>query len=164
MVSSIGFFTLPQVAEALLYSKTTVKRLVQAGLLRPRYQVLSGRCYRLVFEPAELMRFMSEYFPTPEDLALPTGKSKIHKERVERLRRLMNQHLVGIGRINDMRAAKKSGLEGKDIKAQEKEPVIVDQRPSGGPRSPRGSNVQAEGAGGDERNVWSSRDDEDEET
>ena len=122
MVSSIGFFTLPQVAEALLYSKTTVKRLVRAGLLRPRYQVLSGRCYRLVFEPAELMRFMSEYFPTPEDLALPTGKSKSHKERVERLRRLMNQHLVGIGRINDMRAAKKSGLE-------DTEPVIVEQKP-----------------------------------
>ena len=129
MVSSIGFFTLPQTAEALLYSKTTVKRLVQAGLLRPRYQVLSGRCYRLVFEPAELMRFMSEYFPTPEDLALPTGKSKSHKERVERLRRLMNQHLVGIGRINDMRAAKKSGLVGSEPETQEEEPVILDHPP-----------------------------------
>jgi len=156
MVSSIGFFTLPQVAEALLYSKTTVKRLVRAGLLRPRYQVLSGRCYRLVFEPAELMRFMSEYFPTPEDLALPTGKSKSHKERVERLRRLMNQHLVGIGRINDMRAAKKSGLVGSEPETREKEPVILD-------RPPRRRRNQAEASRDYERSLGGDRDNEEEE-
>ncbi len=156
MVSSIGFFTLPQTAEALLYSKTTVKRLVQAGLLRPRYQVLSGRCYRLVFEPAELMRFMSEYFPTPEDLALPTGKSKSHKERVERLRRLMNQHLVGIGRINDMRAAKKSGLVGSEPETREVEPLILDHPPRRRPN-------QAEMPRGYERSLRGNRDNEEEE-
>ena len=155
MVSSIGFFTRPQTAEALLYSKSTVKRLVQAGLLRPRYQVLSGRCYRLVFEPAELMRFMSEYFPTPEDLALPTGKSKSHKERVERLRRLMNQHLVGIGRINDMRAAKKSALVGSESEPREEEPVILD-------RPPRRRPNQAEIQRAVERSLGGDRDNEEE--
>ncbi len=54
-----GFFTLPQLADALLLSKSTVKRLVRTGLIAPRYQLLSGRSYRLVFEPAEVIRFIN---------------------------------------------------------------------------------------------------------
>jgi len=151
-----GFFTLPQLAEALLLSKSTVKRLVRTGLIAPRYQLLSGRSYRLVFDPAEVLRFINEYYPTREDLALTR---RPRSGRTDRLRRLINMHNVSIGRVNALRGAKKDGP-----KAQEEEPVIVDQRPSGGPRSPRGSNVQVEGEGEDERNVWSRRDDEDEET
>ena len=109
-----------------------------------------------MFEPAELMRFMSEYFPTPEDLALPTGKSKSHKERVERLRRLMNQHLVGIGRINDMRAAKKSGLVESESEPREEEPVILDHPPR---RRPNQSEAPRE----DERSPGGDRDNEEEE-
>ncbi|MFQ5853113.1 MAG: helix-turn-helix domain-containing protein [Candidatus Binatia bacterium] len=122
MVSSIGFFTLPQVAEALLCSKTTVRRLVRAGLLRPRYQILSGRCYRLVFEPAELIRFQKEHYPRPEDLGpnVPRGV----KGQAEMIRRLQNFHKLSIGRVNALRAAKECGP-----KAEEEEPVIVDEKP-----------------------------------
>jgi len=150
-----GFFTLPQLADALLLSKSTVKRLVRVGLLAPRYQLLSGRSYRLVFEPAEVIRFINEYYPTSEDLDLTR---RPRSGRADRLRRLINMHQVSIGRVNAMRRAKKDAP-----KAQEEEPVIVDQRPSGGPRSPRGSKVQAEGERTDERSLGGDRDNEEEE-
>ena len=126
MVSSFGFFTLPQLAEALLLSKSTVKRLVRTGLIAPRYQLLSGRSYRLVFEPAEALRFINEYYPTREDLALTR---RPRSGRTDRLRRLINMHNVSIGRVNAMRRAKKDSLVGSESETREEEPVILDHPP-----------------------------------
>ncbi len=149
-----GFFTLPQLAEALLLSKSTIKRLVRAGLINPRYQLLSGRSYRLIFEPAEVIRFINENYPTSEDLAFT---SKPRSRSADRIRRLRNMHQVSIGRVNALRRAKKEGLVESESETREEEPVIVDHPPRRRPN-------QTEAPREDKRSLWSSRDDEDEET
>ena len=156
MTSGFGFFTLKEVAEALPLSKTTIKRLVRAGLIVPRYQLLSGRCYRLIFTAAEVLRFMDQYFPTPEDLGPPTNKTGSRKERAETIRRLRNLHQVSIGRVNAMRRAKEGGLVKSEPEIQEAEPVILDRPPRRGPN-------QAETPRDYERSLGGNRDNEEEE-
>ncbi len=150
MVSSFGFFTLPQLAEALLLSKSTVKRLVRTGLIAPRYQLLSGRSYRLVFEPAEVLRFINEYYPTREDLALTR---RPRSDRADRIQRLKNMHNISIGRVNALRKAKKDSLV--ESETREEEPVILDHPPRRRPN-------QAETPRGDERSLGGDRDNEEE--
>ncbi len=157
------WFSTKELAEAFFVTPRTVRRWVSTKLLEPRYRLRGGSSYELVFLNSEVSRFLDEYLPSGKNLIDPTwSKSRSRKERADRLRRLMNMNRLYAGRLNGLQPAKESGLEGKEIEAQEKEPVIVDQRPSGGPRSPRGSMVQAGGAGGDKRSLWSSRDEEDE--
>lgn len=132
MALGIRFYSVPQVAQAFLCSTTTVKRWVREGLLLPRYQVLSGRCYRLVFSEAELERFAIANFPEPSDLD-PTHMPRSSKKKAEMVRRLVNMHRLYAGKATAARMvrdlAKECGLEVTELEAQEKEPVIMDQRP-----------------------------------
>jgi len=60
--------TITQVAKIFNVSHHTVRGWTRRGLLRGRYQVLSGRNWRLVFSNCELERFFDENFPSPEDI------------------------------------------------------------------------------------------------
>ncbi len=60
--------TVQQVARIFNVSHHTVRGWTRRGLLRGRYQVLSGRSCRLVFSNCEHERFFDENFPSPEDL------------------------------------------------------------------------------------------------
>ena len=134
MALSFKFYTLPQVAAAFLCSTTTVKRWVREGLLVPRYQILSGRCYRLLFSEAELERFAIANFPEPSDLD-PMHTPRSSRKKAEMVRRLRNMHRLYLGRASAARAAtglaKEMGLGAAEVDRQdrEEEPVILDQRP-----------------------------------
>ena len=69
--------TVQQVARIFNVSHYTVRAWHRRGLLRGRYQVLSGRSCRLVFSNSELERFFDENFPSPEDIrGHPCGPRK----------------------------------------------------------------------------------------
>jgi len=101
MNSEIKFYTLSGVAKSCLVSKSTVKRWVRDGLLVPRYQVRSGRCYRLIFSEAELARFADENFPTPLDLDGGRGG-----KNADRVRRIANMHRLYLGKASAAAVAK----------------------------------------------------------
>ncbi len=161
MGSSFKFHALPQVAAAFLCSTTTVKRWVREGLLVPRYQVLSGRCYRLVFSEAELERFASENFPEPSDLD-PMHTPRSSRKKAEMVRRLRNMHRLYLGKASAARAAtglaKEMGLGAAEVDPEdrEEEPIIVDR----GPRRPwdhEGPRSQGETPGEDQRSLGEDR-------
>lgn len=158
MISDLRLYTLKEVASIFLCSTTTVKRWVREGLLVPRYQILSGRCYRLVFPEAELNRFMDKNFPSPEDLD-STHESRSSRQRAETVRRLVNMHRLYLGRATAARMARECGVHGENSEKQEElkteeEPVIVNHRPR---------RRQNEAEGQDERNLGGNRDNEEEE-
>ena len=132
MALSFKFYTLPQVAQAFLCSTTTVKRWVREGLLVPRYQVLSGRCYRLVFSEAELERFAIANLPEPSDLD-PRHVPRSSRKRAEMVRRLVNMHRLYVGKATAARMAKnlakECSREGNELEAQDEEPIILDRPP-----------------------------------
>src|SRR5215813_5642931 len=101
MNPEIKFYTLSKVAEGFLVSKTTVKRWVRDGLLIPRYQLRSGRCYRLIFSESELIRFAEEHYPTPSDLDGGRGGKNI-----DRVRRIANMQRLHFGKTSAAAAAK----------------------------------------------------------
>ncbi len=126
------WFTTKELAEAFFVTPRTVRRWVHAKLLEPRYRLRGGTSYELVFLNDEVARFMDEYLPTRNDLDHTTwSKTRSHKERADRLRRLINMNRLYAGRLNAMQPAKESGLEGKEI--EETEPVILDRPPRGKP-------------------------------
>ncbi len=100
----------------------------------PRYQVLSGRCYRLVFSEAELERFAIENFPEPSDLD-PMRTPHSSRKKADMIRRLRNMHRLYLGKASAARAAtglaKEMGLGAAEVDREdrEEEPVILDHRP-----------------------------------
>ncbi len=149
------WFTTKELADAFFVSPRTVRRWVHAKLLEPRYRLRGGTCYELVFLNSEVARFIDEYLPRRGDLFDPTwSRTASRKKRAERLRRLMNQHRLNVGRLNAMQPATESGLGEKKI--EETEPVILDHPPRRRPN-------QAEMPMGDERSLGGDRDNEEEE-
>ncbi len=148
------WFTTKELAEAFFVSPRTIRRWVHAKLLEPRYRLRGGSSYELVFLNSEVARFLDEYLPTGKDLVDPTwSKTRSRKERADRIRRLMNEHRLNVGRLSAMQP-KESGLEGKEL--EETEPVILD-------RPARRRPNQAEMPRDYERSLGGNRDNEEEE-
>jgi len=62
-------YTVKTVSRLFGVSDYTVRAWVRQGELHPRYQVLSGRCYRLIFTTPDLLDFFDRNFPAPEDIS-----------------------------------------------------------------------------------------------
>ncbi len=65
--SPFPLYTTRRVGQIFNVSAHTVRSWFQRGLLPGRYQVLSGRSCRLVFCYRDLVEFLNENFPHPED-------------------------------------------------------------------------------------------------
>jgi len=96
-VSGIGLFplyTTKELARLFKVSVWTIRAWVKMGELHPRYQVLSGRCVRMVFTAKEVTDFFRRNFPSPEDFSdhayAPRKGSKTARliERMARMRSL----------------------------------------------------------------------------
>ena len=61
-------YTCREVGRVFKVSPRTVKDWHRRGLLRGRYQVLSGRSCRLIFANNDLLNFFDENFPSLDDL------------------------------------------------------------------------------------------------
>jgi hypothetical protein len=57
-----------QAAKVFNVRPCTVRDWHRKGMLRGRYQVISGRSCRLLFSNRDLIQFFNDNFPAPEDL------------------------------------------------------------------------------------------------
>jgi len=69
--SIFPLYNCKQVAKVFGVSPATVRSWARMGELSPRYQVLSGRCFRLIFTTQDLLAFFDRNFPSEVDLAHP---------------------------------------------------------------------------------------------
>lgn len=96
-VSGIGLFplyTTKELARLFKVSVWTIRAWVKMGELHPRYQLVSGRCVRMLFTSKEVTDFFRRNFPSPEDFSdhacAPRKGSKSVRlvERMARMRSL----------------------------------------------------------------------------
>jgi len=89
--SPFPLYTKAQVANFFHVSPHTVSDWHKKGLLRgARYQMMSGRCLRLMFSHRDLLAFMDEHMPRVSDLeanSVHDPRSK-RTERIERMLRM----------------------------------------------------------------------------
>ena len=69
--SPFPLYTVKQVARTFGVSGFTIRAWVRQGEIHPRYQVLSGRTYRLIFTTPDLLAFFERNFPSEADLGHP---------------------------------------------------------------------------------------------
>ena len=96
-VGGVGLFplyTTRELAKLLKVSVWTIRAWAKMGELHPRYQVLSGRCVRLIFTNRDVLAFFARNYPSLEDLEdhayAPRKGSKSARlaERMDRMARL----------------------------------------------------------------------------
>ena len=80
--------TARQVAALFGVSVHTVKSWVRQGELHPRYQVLSGRTYRLIFTTPDLLDFFDRNFPSEADLGHPCDPRSRKGALIEKMLRM----------------------------------------------------------------------------
>jgi hypothetical protein len=102
MNPKLKHYTLGGTASIFLVSANTVRRWVRDGLLEPRLQLRSGRCYRLLFSEEELLRFCDEFLPTAADLEL----KPIKNEKMATLKRIVGLHRAYAGKAAAAKVAR----------------------------------------------------------
>jgi hypothetical protein len=81
--------TTAQVARIFQVAVWTVRDWQNKGLLKGRVQLLSGRSYRMMFESSDIIDFMRQNLPRPEDFTTRplNGKATDRFIRMEQLYR-----------------------------------------------------------------------------
>jgi len=86
--SPFPLYTVKQVARTFGVSGFTVRAWAKQGELHPRYQVLSGRTYRLIFTTPDILSFFERNFPAPEDFGHPNDPRSRKGALIEKMLRM----------------------------------------------------------------------------
>jgi hypothetical protein len=85
--------TTKQAAKIFGVSPWTIRSWHKQGLLKGRYQILSGRACRLMFSNRDLVEFWDQYFPSrPEDWSMSPNDPRTSK--AEQLQRMLSSRKV----------------------------------------------------------------------
>ncbi len=128
MEARLKIYDVPGVADVFHKSQSSVRRWIKNGLIIPRYQLISGQRYKLVFLQADLMKLVDSICLTEEEL------NSSRAPRAQLIRKIRNRARLFGGKASGRKIAKEYGIseEDEDIETQEatnEEVLILDHKP-----------------------------------
>ncbi len=128
MEARIKIYDMDGVCDAFTKSPRTVRRWIQNRLLVPRYQLISGHRYKLVFLQEDLLKLVDSICLTEQEL------NSSRTPRAQLIRKLRDRARLFGGKASARKVARECGIseEDEDIESQEdtnEEVPILDHKP-----------------------------------